>query len=244
MSGRCHAASAAKAGCEGPAALRANEGLSRHAPRGPRRPLRAGAGMVGAPAGRRPRAAGRARRRRSRRRTGGIGVRAGAPPSTGPGPDQAGVPPAARGWPGPRTGARPGPRRPPVPARPTPPARRTGPWPRRSCGRSGPRPTTGPRRPHRGRTSTGRRSRWRSAAICSAQPSWTPPGRVITPHSSTHSAIATPQTVQTVPVDRSGSFIATRPAKPMTKNSPIRVEAQSVRTTVSPSPGAAGPRRP
>ena len=45
-----------------------------------------------------------------------------------------------------------------------------------------------------------------------------------------------PQTVHTVPVDRSGSFIATRPAKPITKNSPIRVEAQSVRIACQPLP--------
>ena len=115
--------------------------------------------------------------------------------------------------------------------------RRSAPSPRRPCGRSAPRPTTAPRRPRPGRTSSGRRSR--SATRRDLQgpaESAPPPGRVSIPHSSTHSSMAMPQTVQTVAIDRSGSFMATRPAKPITKNSPIRVEAQSVRIAAQPLP--------
>src|SRR3954465_10004773 len=72
-------------------------------------------------------------------------------------------------------------------------------------------------------------------AICRTQPRTTPPGRVTAPHSATHRNIAMPLTVHTVEVLRSGSFMATRPAKPITKNSPIRVDEQSVRPGVSAS---------
>ncbi len=47
--------------------------------------------------------------------------------------------------------------------------------------------------------------------------------------------MATPHTVHTVPIDRSGCFIATSPAKPMTKNSPISVVEHSVRMVWAPS---------
>lgn len=54
-----------------------------------------------------------------------------------------------------------------------------------------------------------------------------------------------PHTVQTAPMEASSIFIATRPAKPITKNSPISVEAQSVRILLlSPFRAAAGLPRP
>ncbi len=92
---------------------------------------------------------------------------------------------------------------------------------------------------------TGTKKPLRTSAPWSAQPSQTPAGRESSPQSRTLTAMRMPQTVQTVPMARSGSFIATRPAKPMTKNSPMSVEAQSIRmASLSPFPEAAGPRRP